>query len=492
MNSWEKAVAISLTCAFGLVLGKAVWAQGYNFGKVYWESNGVPLCAAPGVQGMPHVSTDSNHGLIATWTDCRSSTTNCDIYAQRVQADGNLSWQLNGVPVSIAPDNQLGPRVVDDDAGGVFIAWSDFRNHTDYSVYAQRLDSAGNQLWNSDGVTITAKAGHQIVLDLVPDGLGGAFIVWEESQSPSGMDINLFAQHIGSQGTLFWSVPITITAAPNDQYYGDSSPDGLGGILVTWSDVRNADDPNIYAQHLSAGGTVLWQQDGVLVSSDPALQRPGYIVSDCAGGAYIAWYDFRPNHNLADAYMQRLTISGTLAWSSDLPVIADFDYAEGPNSLISDGNGGAILIASRYIEGAAETDILAQRVSNTGELLWGPEAVNVTPWEMQQDLAVAVQDNAGGVYVAWIDKYTDGCAYDIWTQHLGTGGERLWPGHGVQAVGIAGSQGRPAIISDDANGMIVAWQDFRNDPDDPDLYAQRIGDGAIMTRRFLPLVLKNG
>ena len=39
------------------------------------------------------------------------------------------------------------------------------------------------------------------------------------------------------------------------------------------------------------------------------------------------------------------------------------------------------------------------------------------------------------------------------------------------------------------NGFIVAWQDYRNGRDNPDLYAQRIGDVPV-TRYFLPLIQK--
>jgi len=386
-------------------------------------------------------------------------------------------------------DDQAGPRIVSDNAGGALIAWSDYRNGMDQSVYAQRLDSLGRRLWISDGITVAAGIYNQTALELVPDHSGGAFVIWEEWYEHPITDVNLFAQHIDSQGYLLWSAPVTVTAAPNQQYYGDAAPDGAGGILVTWSDLRDAADPDIYAQRISADGIALWTPDGVLVSPDPALQRPGHIISDGSGGAYIAWYDFRSNYNLADAYLQRLTSVGAPAWDDDLPVVAHHDYGEGPDDLMPDGDGGAILMASRYLNGAAETDVMAQRVNGAGELLWGTEPVNITPWEVQQGFAVAASDGEGGAYVAWIDKYTDKPAYDVWTQHIGANGERLWPGHGVQAVGAPGPQGDMAIASDGHNSFIVAWQDSRNDRDNPDLYAQRIGDVAVI-RYFFPLVQK--
>ncbi len=490
MDSRRNIIAVGLASVLVFLLTRTVFGtQRDGFGKAYWQPNGVPLCLAPGLQGIPHVTSDGDGGLITAWTDCRLSLTGCDIYAQRVAKDGDVLWQIDGVPVSTAPDDQLGPRIVSDNGGGALIAWSDYRNDPDQSVYAQRLDSLGNRVWNSDGITITTGSDNRTVLELVPDTLGGAFVIWEEWSGQPVTDVNLFAQHMDDQGHLLWSAPVTVTAAPNQQYFGDSAPDGAGGILVTWSDLRDGADPNIYAQHISPDGTALWTSDGVLVSPDPALQRPGHIISDGNGGAYIAWIDFRSNYHLADAYMQRLTSVGTPAWEHDLPVVAHHDYAEGPDDLIPDGSGGAILVSTRDIYGVVETDVMAQRVNSDGELLWGTEPVNVTPWEALQGFTVAMPDDEGGAYIAWIDKYTDNANYDIWTQHIGANGARLWPGHGVQAADAVGAQGDMAITNGDHNSFIVAWQDFRNARDNPDLYAQRIGDVAV-TRYFLPLVQK--
>jgi len=438
------------------------------------------------MKGFPHITTDGNHGLIAVWADCSSSITKCDIFAQKVDASEHIMWQSNGVPIIAAPEDQFGPRIVSDNAGGAIVAWTDSRSQSGEFIYAQRVDRNGNMLWDIEGIIISYGTGDQTLLNLTPDKSGGAFIIWQESQE-AFTDIDLFAQHINNQGTLLWSEPITITAAPNEQYYGDSAPDNAGGFLITWSDLRDYDNPNIYAQRVTASGAVVWAKDGALVSADPALQRPGHIVSDVKGGAFIVWYDFRSNPNRADVYMQRISATGKPAWEVDLPIVANLNDAEGPNDLLQDGAGGAILVANRYMgdSGITEADILAQRVDKDGRLLWGPEPLNITPWEAQQDFAVAVSDTEGGAFVAWIDKYTDESAYDVWTQHISAQGMRLWPTHGIQAVGAPENQGNLEIISDFDNGFIVAWQDFRNGREEAGLYAQRIGDADLNHINFL-------
>ena len=214
MSNHRITSAIDLICVLAFWLTRtALGAQSYELGKAYWQPNGVPLCLAPGLQGIPHATSDSDGGLITAWSDCRPSLTGCDIYAQRIAEDGSVRWQVDGMSVSTAQDDQLGPRVVSDNEGGALMAWSDYRNAPDQSVYAKRLDSLGKRVWSSDGITVTIGSGNRAVLELVPDTLGGAFVVWEEWFGLPATDVNLFAQHMDNQGHLLWSAPVTVTAA---------------------------------------------------------------------------------------------------------------------------------------------------------------------------------------------------------------------------------------------------------------------------------------
>lgn len=45
-------------------------------------------------------------------------------------------------------------QVVPDGMGGAVVAWQDLRNGVDYDIYAQRMDAYGNMLWASNGILI--------------------------------------------------------------------------------------------------------------------------------------------------------------------------------------------------------------------------------------------------------------------------------------------------------------------------------------------------
>lgn len=489
MSVWRRARAAGLFCALILLLApRAGAAGGTGEGRILWPADGVPLVTAAGLQGEPHLASDGARGAFAAWTDCRNFFTQCDIYGQHVAADGARLWGADGLGVGVTVNADSGPRLASDGAGGVYIAF--VTSQSDHSwVRLAHLDAIGRSQWVGSWpwLTIDQGIGVRAVAQLLPDGAGGVFIIWYARLNPAGDDGSLFAQRVSFNGVLQWATATTITAAPGDQYDARATPDGAGGFIVAWADARDPNDQNLYAQRVSAGGQPLWTLHGVLVTYDQSLQRMGPLVADGAGGAFLAWYDFRGNGHTADVYMQHITSDGQRAWAADLAIATDDLAAEGPADLVGDGQGGAILfLTSAFSPGAAtEVDILAQRVNAAGDLLWGPQPVNVTPWPDQQDFPVAVADRRGGAYVAWIDKGSDPTAYDVWAQHVAADGVLVWPGRGVQVVGASGVPDSPAMVAGGPFDVILAWQDSRADPDAPDIYAQRVGDAPF--RIYLPI-----
>src|SRR5437867_12630605 len=79
--------------------------------------NNLPLCAAVNDQSVPVYIADGNGGGIAVWSDKRAG--NYDIYAQKIDGNGDALWASYGVVVSKAVGDQVNPQAVSDGAGGV-------------------------------------------------------------------------------------------------------------------------------------------------------------------------------------------------------------------------------------------------------------------------------------------------------------------------------------------------------------------------------------
>ena len=125
--------------------GGKIYAQRISsFGKVQWTNNGVPVSTAVG-DLRSQIVKDGSGGVIVTWEDFRNGSDNTDIYAQKINSSGEVQWTSGGVPVSIAASNQLFPQLTNDASGGAIITWNDLRNGNDNAdIYAQKVDALGN------------------------------------------------------------------------------------------------------------------------------------------------------------------------------------------------------------------------------------------------------------------------------------------------------------------------------------------------------------
>ena len=77
-------------CTVTMTAAKSVTATFY----AAWASDprlNTPICTATGEQNSPHMASDGSGGTIIAWADNRSGT-RWDIYAQRVDANGNVMW----------------------------------------------------------------------------------------------------------------------------------------------------------------------------------------------------------------------------------------------------------------------------------------------------------------------------------------------------------------------------------------------------------------
>ena len=136
----HKAGAFFFVCAGPLALAlllphpaTAAWPADPNVN--------VPLCTATRDQFYPTIASDGAGGAIVTWHDYRSGGTS-DIYAQRIAAAGSVQWAVSGAALCTATGTQQYPTIVSDGAGGAIVTWYDNRSGN-YDIYAQRVQANG-------------------------------------------------------------------------------------------------------------------------------------------------------------------------------------------------------------------------------------------------------------------------------------------------------------------------------------------------------------
>ena len=206
-------------------------------------------------QLTPDICSDGADGVIITWTDYRSST-DYDIYAQRVGPSGAIVWVVDGVVMNnnVAYD-QIDPKIVSDGLGGAIASWTDYRTGITADIYAQRVNSTGAVQWTATGVIICTASGDQIFSQLTSDGNNGAYITWEDHRNAGNSDI--YAQRIASNAALNWAATgYAICTVNNDQLRPAILSNGNLGAIVVWQDYRSGNNFDIYEVGFNTSGTI--------------------------------------------------------------------------------------------------------------------------------------------------------------------------------------------------------------------------------------------
>lgn len=262
-----------------------------------------------------------------------------------------------------------------------------------------------------------------------------------------------------------------ICTATGDQEYPAIVSDGSGGAIITWVDYRNSGTKDdIYAQRVDATGAVMWMSNGVAICTAAESQFDPTIISDGNGGAIITWEDNRSGVK-SDIYAQRVNATGTVMWTSSGVAVCTAAGNQYFPTLVSDGYGGAIITWYDERNGNTNPDIYAQRVNASGAAQWTADGVIISAAANLQYYPTLVSDGLGGAIIAWQDL-RNGSDYDIYAQRVNASGAVQWTANGIAVCMATGNQEYPKIVSDGANGAIMTWTDDRNGASD--IYAQRV------------------
>lgn len=438
-----------------------------------WTLDGAPVCVNSGEQEYPVICSDGAGGAIIAWEDRRAYP---DIYAQRIDENGRRLWAVGGVPICTASYGQIGPRICSDGAGGAIIAWTDPRASNARDIYAQRIDADGNVLWTVNGVPVCTETGHQHLNAICEDGFGGAILVWQDERSGSTDWDDIYCQRIDSDGNVLWNpVGVPLCTGGWLKEWARVVPDGGGGAIFSWIDWINT---RIAAQRVNAVGAVMWTVNGETVRSAADNPYEPEIVRDGSGGAIISWTDHRDWY---DAYVQRVDSLGNMLWTANGVAVttdpAGEDWWQHHVRICGDGEGGATLawVDQRF----GDYDGFAQRVNGDGVPQWTANGVPIcTEAGSTDDLdLLAVSDK--GAIIFWEDSRS-GVGNDIFAQRVDSLGNVEWMVNGVAICTADNNQRFPHCTSDGMDGAIVAWDDERVFMD-PDIYAHRItGDGGFV------------
>ena len=425
-------------------------------GAVKWGKNGIIVCNANDYQGLPQAYADTSGGAYFLWLDGRKANggNDSDVYVQHVDSNGKAlaGWPAldakQGLPVCADSAMQHNFVVTSDGQGGIYVAWEDsrtcFKYDTTYKdkiggwpphkigvdtnvkcnpnaqassnttprVFMQHIDYDGIK-WAKNGIA-TCDSVHkyaQINPLVVPDHNGGVHVIWMERQSGQ---TSIYSQNITAAGGLNYvntgKVICTFASTKNNPC---ASADSSGGFYVAWEDGRvlATNGWEIYGQHLSGGGTVLWSVDGDTICRYAQDQFMPQVVTDTAGNAFFVWQDHRnlPSATYgSDLYAQHINgITGKPMWKAGGLALVNQVGDQNGQMLFGDKLNGFYMAWSDYRAGGSNPNIYSLRFHDDATPNWSASATGLptcTAADIQDDLAACI--SADRMLMVWRDART--------------------------------------------------------------------------------------
>jgi hypothetical protein len=339
------------------------------------------------------------------------------------------------------------------------------------------LPAPASAQWVENGKAVCSAVENQVDPLVIPDGMGGSIIAWVDMRSVTIYEI--YAQRVDEYGRDLWATDGQ-SVYTGSGFMGDIDmiSDGASGAFIT---VRTGEW--LYVQHLYADGTTWSSSTGTQVCNSISIYNNGDTFSsmtlDDGGGVLIAWVDGRSLFTLGELYIyaQRVDASGIVKWATNGVPVCTAETLRGNARCSSDLEGGAIITWTDERSDAG--DIYAQRIDSIGTVLWTTDGVPVCIETGMQKRQYSISDGVGGTIIAWEDLRGD--PEGIYVQRLDSNGVAKWVMNGVAATTAPYSQEVPRLVSDGKGGVILTWYDIRKGSlEYMDIYAQRLDSAGTV------------
>ena len=410
-----------------------------NIFESYTLSNQHSSSAAGNLKAL---ESDSEHGVFVLWEQITDNRDELRLQHVNSTLDANgLVFDDNGLVLSgFECDRKNGSlAVIDRDNAIVSFTTSSCagNNATDYgNAYVQKI-SSGAKAWGNDGkLAAPRNTNGNDVLDtkVVAGPSGGAFILFSQNTTS---DNSLRINYVDAQGNFTEGLSYPSGLGLGNLYNKnnwemDAAFDGMVGLYVVWRNSSN----KIVLQHINLinNSLVLTHVNPVEVFAStasyvyPKIGVPNSLTKD--RGLFIAFYDYNTSTNQYGLFAKYL------------------DKA--------DGTLGNLFTVST-------------------------NAASLNPTARQlHDLDVTLLDKEA--FVTWIGKEGDLLTRKIFVNTSGqidsTTPETIV--HDKSGVAGRGTPGAYSASHDRIGGLTVAWQQDRGNNLSSDIFAQQLGNGAVL------------
>jgi hypothetical protein len=399
--------------------------------------------------------------------------------------------------------------VLSNSSGNTLIGYRVQRSQEDHEIHLQKVDPKGTVVW--DKSLPVDKERRASIIGMGGGENGSVYVAWEvlgpEGQRRSARVARL--AHVDANGQISFQKEfaergiqmvasdagcVIVNQAGDEIYHAlyfsengnnlwdQAIPEGIalelvaganGETLMMW---QHPDYPYFVVQKLDANGDAVWgdegMPEGIRIKYLETATRPEHqIIGDRSGGAIVSWAEMTGAGMPSYVWVCRIGADGQTICEEPMR-----DLTSAINiytRLATDGSGGAIVVWEDLRKGMA---LYAQKVNADGEPQWQENGVPVcTGLPEVSPRFEAVDSDAGGVVVAWIDGDRK-----LYAQMLDASGQRLWGDQGILLADGVCSQ-PVKLCGDNQGGFVTGWSTGWDEYQPNDSFVQKIdAEGKLM------------
>jgi hypothetical protein len=302
-------------------------------------------------------------------------------------------------------------------------------------VLGLMLASAAWAQWSSDPAKNLALAdkgngNDQVQPKVRPLAHNGWYVSWFDSDpnSPPPVGYDVYLQRLNAGGVEQFrhdGIQVAHLSNSSTEDYGLDA-DTQGNALLAFLDTREGSNQQVTAAKMGPAGKALWGKLGVqLTHGSSASNAAPKIAGTSDGSIVVAWTS---NSNVV---LQKLDANGHPLWGKGV-VLKESGYNYGLADLHAADNGSVIVSWTRDHGFGTDRYLYANKLSPSGQLLWGKGHVHVLDSGSLQfgNFPYFVPDGNGGAVFSW---YTSSPALQCFAQHILADGSEAFPHNGSAA-----------------------------------------------------------
>lgn len=379
-------------------------------GTAVWGPNGILISANPQSTSLVDwdLIADSSGNCVLTFTDTRSGG-DLDVFAYRVDSDGNQLWGSNGVQLSNNADYEPSPRVTETTTGDFVFVWARLPNSGDGRIHMQRLDPAGAIQLAPGGQQIIGAAGESPAFcDVIASDGGDVIISWLRSIKTFASPRHLRARRFTPSGTSPWAAHVNVFDALSLPIGYDPilKPDGQGGAMLCWHRSELSGIYNSFVQRVSASGAEVFPHNGVSVATSTTANHldPTLAYDEASGDSFVFWNERNSAQSQWGIQGQRIDATGARQWGANgiafAPVNTTYKFL--PRA-VPYADGAIVTYGEEPTGLFGKDQALAFRVDQAGTLIGSTSPVGIATTLSTKSRLPTVIDCVGNVRAVWED-----------------------------------------------------------------------------------------